>query len=152
MRDDILRQKNVELEMTPLQSDLWKRREDIQPKLPQSDPPLEHEFPNLKAAIDLLRTLVGNISDDPIDTENIKGRINWRRAEITMAQSEIKRLQQCLNNQNRTNAALERYFSIRFISDTVREVELFRTIYNARIEYYRQLQLLSVRLYSIERK
>jgi len=25
-----------------------------------------------------------------------------------------------------------------------REVELFRTIYNARIEYYRQLQLLSV--------
>jgi hypothetical protein len=35
------------------------------------------------------------------------------------------------------------------MSDTGREVELFRTIYNARIEYYRQLQLLSVRPHSI---
>jgi hypothetical protein len=111
VRDDILRQKNLGLELTPLQSDLWKRREDIQPKLPQSDPPLEYEFPSLKAAIDVLRTMVSNISDSSVDTEITKGTINWRRSEITIAQSEIRRLQQCLADQNKANAALEKYFA-----------------------------------------
>jgi hypothetical protein len=110
VRDDILRQKNLGLELTPLQAELWKRREEIQPKLPQSDPPLAHEFSSLKAAIDLLRTMVGTISDDGIDAETNKGSTNWRRNEIMIAQMEIRRLQQCLADQNKANAALEKYY------------------------------------------
>lgn len=109
VRDDILRQKNLGLELTPLQADLWKRREEIQPKLIQSDPPLDHEFTSLKAAIDFLRTMVGTIGDDAIDTESGKGSMNWRRQEIAIAQAEIRRLQQCLMDQSKANAALERY-------------------------------------------
>lgn len=110
VRDDILRQKNLGLELTPLQAELWKRREEIQPKLPQSDPPLGHEFSSLKGAIDLLRTIVGTISEDAVEAESSKGTMNWRRQEIAIAQAEIKRLQQCLVDQNKANAALERQF------------------------------------------
>lgn len=110
VRDDILRQKNLDLKLTPLQVELWKRREEIQPKLPQSDSPLAHEFADLKAAIDVLRTMVGTISDDAMDTETSKGPMNWRRNEITIAHTEIRRLQQCLADQNKANAALEKYY------------------------------------------
>lgn len=109
VRDDILRQKNLGIELTPLQAELWKKREEIQPQLPQSDPPLDYEFPSLKAAIDVLRAIVGTITDDTVDIENIKGPINLRRTEIAIAQAEIKRLQQCLAEQNKANAALEKY-------------------------------------------
>ena len=109
VRDDILRQKNLGIELTPLQAELWRKREEIQPQLPQSDPPLDYEFPSLKAAIDVLRTIVGTITDDTVDIETIKGAINLRRTEIAIAQAEIKRLQQCLAEQNKANAALEKY-------------------------------------------
>jgi hypothetical protein len=108
VRDDILRQKNLGLELTPLQIDLWKRREEIQPKLQQSEPPLDHEFSSLKAAIDYLRSMVSTISENGNDVESNKGSTNWRRPEIAIAQSEIKRLQQCLTDQNKANAALEK--------------------------------------------
>ena len=88
--------------------------------------------------------MVGTISDDAMDAETSKGSMNWRRNEITIAQPEIRRLQQCLADQNKANAALEKYESSNFVAHQCREVELFRTIYNVRIEYYRQLQLVSV--------
>jgi len=107
VRDDILRQKNLDLEMTPLQTELWQRRDKIQPKLLQSDPALDHEFTNLKAAIDYLRTLVGTIIED-VDPESIRGSTNLRRMEIAIAQTEIKRLQTCLADQTKANLALEK--------------------------------------------
>jgi hypothetical protein len=89
---------------------LWKIREEIQPNLPLSDPPLDHEFTNLKGAVDVLRTLVGNIGEETnLNAEDIKDSSNWRRNEIAIGQMEIKRLQQCLVDQNRANAALEKY-------------------------------------------
>jgi hypothetical protein len=108
VRDDILRQKNLGLELTPLQAELWKRREEIQPRFPQSDPPLEHEFSSLKGAIDLFRTIAGTVSEDAVEAESTKGTTNWRRQEVAIAQVEIKRLQQCLADQNKANAALEK--------------------------------------------
>ena len=109
VRDDILRQKNLGLELTPLQSELWKKREEIQPLLPQSDPPLDYEFTNLKGAIDVLRAIVGNIGEDTIlNAEDIKDSSTWRRNELAIGQMEIKRLQQCLADQNKANAALEK--------------------------------------------
>ena len=107
VRDDILRQKNLGLELTPLQETLWKKREEIQPTLTQGDPPLPHEFTSLKGAIDLLRSLVGTISEDAADSD-AKGGSNWRRAEVAIAQTEIKRLQQCLVEQNKANSLLEK--------------------------------------------
>ena len=143
VRDDILRQRNLGIELTPLKSELWLRREEIQPKLTQSDPPLEHEFTSLKSAIDVLRRLVGRMDDD-VEPQGDKGSTNWKRTEIAMAQAEIKRLQQCLSDQTKANESLERYLRFFPTCSRSREVELFRTIYNARIEYYRQLQSLSV--------
>jgi hypothetical protein len=114
VRDDILRQKNLGLELTPLQAELWKKREEIQPVLSQSDPPLEHEFTSLKLAIDLLRSMVGTIGDDAFDAESREGSTNWRRNEIAIVQTEIRRLQLCLNDQNKANAALEKYATTSF--------------------------------------
>jgi hypothetical protein len=113
VRDDILRQKNLGIDLTPLQSELWKKREEIQPNLPQSDPPLHHESTNLKGAVDMLRTLVGNVGEETgFNTGDVKeSSSNWRRNEIAIAQLEIKRLQPCLADQNRANAALEKYLA-----------------------------------------
>jgi hypothetical protein len=108
VRDDILRQKNLGLELTPLQEKLWKRREEIQPKLSQSNPPLGHEWVNLKAAIDYLRNMVGTIGDDVAVSGLVETPGNWRRQELTMSQNELKRLQQCLTDQSKANAGLER--------------------------------------------
>lgn len=94
--------------MTPLQDELWKRREEIQPKLNQFDPPLDHEWVSLKAGIEYLRNMVGTIGDDVADTELIKSPGNWRRQELAIAQNELKRLQQCLTEQSKANTALER--------------------------------------------
>jgi hypothetical protein len=107
VRDDILRQKNLGPELTPLAADLWKKREEIQPQLHQSDPPLDHEFVSLKGAIDVLRNLVGTISDD-VNLDNA-GKGNLRRNEITIAQTEIKRLQQIMAEETKSNVALEKY-------------------------------------------
>jgi hypothetical protein len=109
VRDDILRQKNLDLELTPLQADLWKKREEIQPILTQSDPPLEHEFRSVKEAIDFLRAFVGTVNEDAADAESGKGTVNWRRNETIIAQTELRRLQQCLVDQNKANSALEKY-------------------------------------------
>lgn len=110
VRDDILRQKNLGIELTPLQSELWKIREEIQPVLPQSDPPRDYEFTDLKGVVDVLRSLVGNIGEDTVfNSGDIKDSSNWRRNELAIGQMEIKRLQQCLADQNRANAALEKY-------------------------------------------
>jgi len=107
VRDDILRQKNLELELTPLQEELWKRRDAIQPTLSQSKPPLEHEFESLKGAIDVLRAIAGTISDDvALDADMTKS--NLRRNEIAISQTEIRRLQQCLVEQSKANTALEK--------------------------------------------
>jgi predicted RNase H-like nuclease (RuvC/YqgF family) len=108
VRDDILRQKNLELELTPLQTELWKTREEIQPKLLQSDPPLDHEFTSLKGAIDVLRSIAGTVSEDLAEVDATKATTNWRRNEIAIASMEAKRLQQCLTEQNKANAALEK--------------------------------------------
>jgi hypothetical protein len=108
VRDDILRQKNLGLEMTPLQEELWKRREEIQPRLDQSDPPLPHEWMSLKGAIDYLRNLVGTIGDDVLDLDLVKASGNWRQQELALGQDELKRLQQCLTDQTKANLALER--------------------------------------------
>jgi hypothetical protein len=107
VRDDILRQKNLEIELTPLKASLWKRRDEIQPTLAQSDPPLEHEFTSLKTAIDVLRRLVGTI-DNGGELDGDKGTTSWRHAEIAMAHTEIKRLQQCFSDQTKANEGLER--------------------------------------------
>lgn len=113
VRDDILRQKNLGLELTPLQEELWKRRDAIQPNLPQSNPPLEHEFESLKGAIDVLRAIAGTISDDiALDTDINKSSSNLRRNEIVIAQTEIRRLQQCLVEQTKANTALEKYIFV----------------------------------------
>lgn len=110
VRDDILRQKNLGIELTPLQSELWKIREEIQPVLPQSDPPRDYEFTDLKGVVDVLRSLVGNIGEDTVfNSGDINDSSNWRRNELAIGQMEIKRLQQCLADQNRANAALEKY-------------------------------------------
>jgi len=109
VRDDILRQKNLELELTPLQTELWKTREQIQPKLPQSDPPLDHEFTGLKGAIEVLRSIAGTVSEDMAEMDAAKANTNWRRTELGIASAEAKRLQQCLTEQNKANAALEKY-------------------------------------------
>lgn len=110
VRDDILRQKNLGIELTPLQSELWKIREEIQPVLPQSDPPRDYEFTDLKGVVDVLRSLVGNIGEDTgFNSGDTKDSSNWRRNELAIGQMEIKRLQQCLADQNRANAALEKY-------------------------------------------
>ena len=111
MRDDILRQKNLGLKLTPLQDELWKRREEIQPKLTRSDPPLDHEWVSLKAGIDYLRNMVGTLGDDVTDSELAKSSANWRRQELAIAQNELRRLQQCLADQSKANAALERWGS-----------------------------------------
>ena len=103
-----MRQKNLGLELTPLQTALWKRREEIQPCLEVSDPRLPHEFVSLKALIDLLRSMVGTLSEDDMDSEN-NSVTNWRKNEIVIAQAEIKRLQQVLVDQNKANVALEKY-------------------------------------------
>jgi hypothetical protein len=108
VRDDILRQKNLNIEMTPLQEELWKRREEIQPKLDQSDPPLPHEWVSLKGAIEYLRNLVGGISDDVLHLDLVKASGNWRQQELALGQDELKRLQQCLTDQTKANLALER--------------------------------------------
>lgn len=108
VRDDILRQKNLGLELTPLQTELWKTREEIQPNLVQSDPPLDHEFTSLKGAIDVLRAIVGPTGEDIAEADPSKLTMNWRRAEIAIASTEAKRLQQCLTEQNKANAALEK--------------------------------------------
>jgi hypothetical protein len=108
IRDDILRQKNLDLEQTPLQKTLWKRREEIQPILATSQQPMQHEFTSLKSVIDLLRGMVGTLNEDAVERDN-NGGTNWRRNEISIAQTEIKRLQQCLVDQNKANAALEKY-------------------------------------------
>lgn len=108
VRDDILRQKNLELELTPLQTELWKRREEIQPKLAQSDPPLDHEFTSLKGAIEVFRTIAGTTSEDMAEVDPNKFTTNWRRAEIAIASTEAKRLHQCLTEQNKANSALEK--------------------------------------------
>ena len=102
-----MRQKNLGPELTPLATDLWKRREEIQPQLPQSEPPLDYEFVSLKGAIDVLRNLVGTISDD-VNLDNA-GKGNLRRNEITIAQTEIKRLQQIMAEETKANVALEKY-------------------------------------------
>lgn len=109
VRDDILRQKNLEIELTLLQQTLWSCREDISPVLLQSEPPLDHEFTSLKGAIETLRGLVGGIAEDVIETENTKGTTNLRRTETAIAQSEIRRLQQCLSEQSKANTALEKF-------------------------------------------
>lgn len=108
VRDDILRQKNLGLVLTPLQEKLWNRREEIQPKLSQSEPPLDHEWVSLKAAIDYLRNLAGTIGDNIADSELTKNSGNWRRQEQAIAQNELRRLQQCLTDQSKANTALER--------------------------------------------
>jgi len=108
VRDDILRQKNLGLELSPLQTELWKTREEIQPKLVQSDPPLDHEFNSLKGAIDVLRAIAGTTSEDIAEVDPSKLTTNWRRAEIAMASTEARRLQQCLMEQNKANVALEK--------------------------------------------
>jgi hypothetical protein len=107
IRDDILRQKNLDLEQTPLQKALWKRRKEIQPVLETSEPPMQHEFTCVKGVVDLLRGMVGTLNEDAVEADN-NGAPNWRRNEISIAQTEIKRLQQCLVDQNKANAALER--------------------------------------------
>jgi hypothetical protein len=97
--------------LTPLQAELWKRREEIQPALPQSNPSLDHEFGSLKGAVDLLRNLVGNLGEDlTLDAEDGKESSNWRRNEMALAQMELRRLQQSLADQNKANTALEKYF------------------------------------------
>jgi hypothetical protein len=106
-----LRQKNLGPELTPLQETLWKKREELQPRLPQSDPPLDYEFASLKGALEVLRTLVGAINDDVNFDSTGKGANNLRRNEIAIAQTEIKRLQQVLIDQNKANAALEKYYT-----------------------------------------
>ena len=108
VRDDILRQKNVGPELTPLQVELWKKREYIQPKLTRSDPSLDHEFNSLKGAIDVFRSIAGTLSDDAVEVDATKGTTSWRRAEIAIASTEAKRLQQCLTEQNKANVALEK--------------------------------------------
>lgn len=108
VRDDILRQKNLGLELTALQQTLWKRRESISPVLPQSDPPAEYEFTSLKAAIEALRSLVGKVGEEVID-QDPQSAGNWRKVEMAIAQSEIKRLQLCLSDQTKANVALEKY-------------------------------------------
>jgi len=116
VRDDILRQKNLGIELTPLQAELWKRREEIQPTLSRSDPPLDYEFESLKGAVDLLRNLVGNIGEDlTLESEDGKEPSNWRRNEMALAQMELRRLQQSLADQNKANAALEKYFLYNFV-------------------------------------
>ena len=116
VRDDILRQKNLGIELTPLQAELWKRREEIQPTLSRSDPPLDYEFESLKGAVDLLRNLVGNIGEDLTwESEDGKEPSNWRRNEMALAQMELRRLQQSLADQNKANAALEKYFLYNFV-------------------------------------
>jgi hypothetical protein len=102
-----LRQKYLGIELTALQTTLWKEREEIQPKLEVSKPPLPHEFSSLKAAIDLLRSMVGTLSEDVVDPDS-NSTTTWRRTEIAIAQTETKRLQQCLADQNKANAALEK--------------------------------------------
>ena len=108
VRDDILRQKNLGLELSPLQDELWKIREEIQPKLTRSDQPLDHEWVSLKAGVEYLRNMVGTLGDDIADSELVKGSANWRRQELAIAQNELRRLQQCLTDQSKANAALER--------------------------------------------
>jgi hypothetical protein len=109
VRDDILRQKNLEIELTPLQQALWKRREEISPVLPQAEPPMDHEFISIKGAIEVFRTIVGTVAEEIIHIDALNSANNWRKAEISIAQTEIKRLQQCLSEQIKANVALERY-------------------------------------------
>ena len=109
VRDDILRQKNLGIVLTPLQEKLWKRREEISPVLEQSNPPLDHEFTNLKTAIEFLRNLVGTITEEGVEAENSKGNVSWRKAEHILSQAEMRRLQQCLAEQSKANQALERH-------------------------------------------
>jgi hypothetical protein len=112
VRDDILRRKNTGAELTLLEAELWKRREEISAVLENSDPPAEHEFTNLKAAIDLLRNIVGAIDEEPDDVGSVKPGVKWKRAETTMAQIEIRRLHQGLNEQTKANVALEKYVAL----------------------------------------
>jgi hypothetical protein len=114
VRDDILRQKNLEIELTPLQQALWKQREDISPVLTQSESRSDQEFTSLRGAIETFRTLAGTVADDAVDSESTKTSGNWRRAEMTIASTEIRRLQQCLSDQTKANIALERCKSCEF--------------------------------------
>ena len=96
------------LELTPLEEELWKQREAIQPKLPVSEPPLSHEFKNLKGAINVLRGIAGTLSDDIAVELDSNEPSTVRRNEILIAQREIQRLQQTLVEQSKANVALEK--------------------------------------------
>jgi hypothetical protein len=50
-----------------------------------------------------------------LESEDGKEPSNWRRNEMALAQMELRRLQQSLADQNKANAALEKYFLYNFV-------------------------------------
>jgi len=103
---------------------LEKQRLDVRPRT------------NLKTCIDGLRRLRNDLSrDERTELESATNpsqkRIQRITMERTIVDNELDRQRKILNKQREVQEGLEK------------ELELFRDTYNARIEYYRQLQQVS---------
>lgn len=80
---------------------------------------------SLRGIVAELRTLVNTLR---LEVENGSSRAN---NELTLVKKQFVRTQQYLSEQTKANAGLER------------EIDLFTTAMNARLEYYKQLQAIS---------
>ena len=106
---------------TDLNKEIAKKRQELKP--------LTREYLDLKTIVDTFRSQVRQqINDHDL---HIRSASNWREMEADIARQEYTRLQDVYNAQTKAHREL------------VKELEVFNNVYNSRIEYYRQLQIIS---------